>query len=130
MRKIFKEKNTNTTTNNNKYTNKDTSWRMKCIKLSGILRYNPITDSWTDDQNQYKNIVEKKKRICRIEDFAVPTDHRVKINEKKRRDIYLCYVAGSLICINVSFRKVQIDSFFKYEMKGLLPSFFFFNRSS
>ena len=31
----------------------------------------------------------KEKRTCRIVDFAVPTDHRVKLKESKKRDKYL-----------------------------------------
>ena len=33
--------------------------------------------------------VNKKKRRCRILDFAVPADDRVKLKESKRRDKYL-----------------------------------------
>ena len=31
----------------------------------------------------------KKKRICRIVDFLVPADHRMKIKENEKRDEYL-----------------------------------------
>ena len=34
-------------------------------------------------------IINKKERICRIEDFAVPADHRVKIKENEKRNKYL-----------------------------------------
>ena len=34
-------------------------------------------------------IVNKKKRTCRIVDFAVPADHEVKLKESKKRDKYL-----------------------------------------
>ena len=33
--------------------------------------------------------LQKKKRTCRIVDFAVPSEHRVKLKESKKRDIYL-----------------------------------------
>ena len=33
-------------------------------------------------------IVHTKKRTCRIVDFAVPDDHRVKLKESKKRDKY------------------------------------------
>ena len=33
-------------------------------------------------------IVNKKKRTCWIEDFAVPEDHRVKIKESEKRNSY------------------------------------------
>ena len=32
---------------------------------------------------------EKKKRTCRIVDFAVPDDHRVKLEESEKRDKYV-----------------------------------------
>ena len=32
---------------------------------------------------------KKKKRTCRIEDFAVPVDHKVKLKEYEKRDKYL-----------------------------------------
>ena len=32
---------------------------------------------------------KKKKRICKIVDFAVPADHRIKIKECEKKDKYL-----------------------------------------
>ena len=34
-------------------------------------------------------INQKKKRICKIVDFAVPADHRIKLKECEKRDKYL-----------------------------------------
>ena len=34
-------------------------------------------------------IINKKKRICKIVDFAVPADHRLKLKECEKRDKYL-----------------------------------------
>ena len=34
-------------------------------------------------------INKKKKRTCRIVDFAVPADHRIKLKECKKKDKYL-----------------------------------------
>ena len=34
-------------------------------------------------------IINKKKRICKIVDFAVPADHRIKLKECKKKDKYL-----------------------------------------
>ena len=31
---------------------------------------------------------KKKDRTCRIADFAIPADHRVKLKESKKRDKY------------------------------------------
>ena len=32
---------------------------------------------------------QQKKRICKIVDFAVPADHRIKQNECEKKDKYL-----------------------------------------
>ena len=37
----------------------------------------------------YLIIITKKKRICKIVNFAVPADHRIKLKECKKRDKYL-----------------------------------------
>ena len=34
-------------------------------------------------------IINKKKRTCRIVDFAVPVDHRIKLKESEKKDYYL-----------------------------------------
>ena len=33
-------------------------------------------------------IINKKKRICKIVDFAVPADHRIKLKECEKKDKY------------------------------------------
>ena len=33
--------------------------------------------------------MNKKKRICKIVDFAVPADHRIKLKECEKKDKYL-----------------------------------------
>ena len=38
---------------------------------------------------------KKKKRTCKIVDFAVPTDHRIKLKEYEKKDKYL-YLAREL----------------------------------
>ena len=34
-------------------------------------------------------IINNKKKICKIVDFAVPTDHRIKLKECEKSDKYL-----------------------------------------
>ena len=34
-------------------------------------------------------IINKIKRICKIVDFAVPADHRIKLKESEKKDKYL-----------------------------------------
>ena len=35
------------------------------------------------------NKKKKRKKICKIVDFAVPADHRIKLKECEKRDKYL-----------------------------------------
>ena len=37
----------------------------------------------------HNNQQKKKKRICKIVDFAVPTDHRINLKESEKKDKYL-----------------------------------------
>ena len=37
----------------------------------------------------YNNQQKKKKKICKIVDFAVPADHRIKLKECEKRDKFL-----------------------------------------
>ena len=39
-------------------------------------------------------IHKKKKRICKIVDFAVPTDHRIKLKEWKKKEKYIDLARG------------------------------------
>ena len=58
---------------------------MKCVNSCGILRYkSPNLGQTTKLDNSQK----KKKRTCRIEDFAFPVEHRVKLKESKNKDKY------------------------------------------
>ena len=34
-------------------------------------------------------VINKKKRTCKIVDFAVLTDHRIKLKEREKKDKYL-----------------------------------------
>ena len=34
-------------------------------------------------------IINKKKRTCKIVDFAVPADHRINLKESEKKDKYL-----------------------------------------
>ena len=37
-------------------------------------------------------INKKKKRTCKIVDFAVPDDHRIKLKESEKKDKYLVLI--------------------------------------
>ena len=34
-------------------------------------------------------IINKKMKICKVVDFAVPADHRIKLKESEKRDTYI-----------------------------------------
>ena len=51
------------------------------------MQTDPLISARRTDQVIVKK--KKKKRNFRIVDFAVPADHRVKINESEKRDKYL-----------------------------------------
>ena len=38
--------------------------------------------------------IKQKKRICKIVDFAVPADNRIKLNESVKKDKYLDIAKG------------------------------------
>ena len=50
---------------------------------NGSPNLGPKTRSYNIQQQK------KKKRICKIVDFAVPADHRIKLKECEKRDKYL-----------------------------------------
>ncbi len=39
-------------------------------------------------------IINKKKRTCKIVDFVVPADHRIKLKECEKKDKYLDLARG------------------------------------
>ena len=41
------------------------------------------------ETTSYNNQQKKKKKICKIVDFAVSADHRIKLKECEKRDKYL-----------------------------------------
>ena len=47
------------------------------------------SDSQQKKKKKKKKEKEKEKRTCRIVDFAVPADHRVKLKENEKSDKYL-----------------------------------------
>ena len=47
------------------------------------------TDIKTDHQISARRVIDKKKRTCKIVDFAVPADHRIKLKKCEKKDKYL-----------------------------------------
>ena len=42
-----------------------------------------------NNNNNNNNQQQQKKKTCKIVDFAVPSDHRIKLKECEKRDKYL-----------------------------------------
>ena len=47
---------------------------------------NDITDPLISARRPDLIIINKEKRICKIVDFAVPADHRIKLKECEKKD--------------------------------------------
>ena len=58
-------------------------------------------------------IINKKKRTCKIVDFAVPADHKVKFRENEKKDKYLDLVweRKKLWNIKVTIIRIVIGAF-------------------
>ena len=63
---------------------------MTRINFYGTLTYKRTNGSPKPGQKtRHHNNQQKKKRICKIIDFAVPADHRVNLKESEMKDKYL-----------------------------------------
>ena len=51
---------------------------------NGSPNLGPKTRSYNNKQKK-----KKKKKVCKIVDFVVPADHRIKLKECEKRDKYL-----------------------------------------
>ena len=65
-----------------KCTTRNPSKKMWRTKFSGILRYKQIIGLTTRHRN-YKKTKQNKTRSWRIEDFAAPSDYRIKLMENE-----------------------------------------------
>ena len=67
-------------------------------------------------------IINKKKKICKIVDFAAPADRRIKLKESEKRDNYLDLARElkKLWNMKVKFMLIVIGAFGTVT-KGLLP---------
>ena len=53
------------------------------------LMSNNNNNNYNNQKTRPCNIQQQKKRICKIVDFAVPADHRIKLKECEKKDKYL-----------------------------------------
>ncbi len=56
------------------------------VRHAGIIKYHILS---IKPYLPHNNQQQKKKRICKIVDFAVPADHRIKLMECEKKDKYL-----------------------------------------
>ena len=63
------------------------SWRTRRTKFYG--GFDIQTDHLISARRPDLVTVNKKQRTCRIENIAVPANHRVKLKKSKKRDKYL-----------------------------------------
>ena len=62
---------------------------MTHINSYGTLIYTRITEYGLITRPNYNQQKKKKKRNCKIVDFAVRVDHRIKLTECEKKDKYL-----------------------------------------
>ena len=62
----------------------DAQTPMRFWDTNGSPNLGQTTGSYNQQQKK-----KKKKITCKIVDFAVPTDHKMKFIERKKKDIYL-----------------------------------------
>ena len=61
----------------------DTQTPMRLWHTNGSPKLGRKTRPYSNQQQQ------KKKRTCKIVDFAVPADHRIKLNESEKKEKYI-----------------------------------------
>ena len=54
-----------------------------------LLEHNTHKLLWDYDIHTDHLIINKKKKTCKIVDFAVPADHRIKLKKCEKKDKYL-----------------------------------------
>ena len=60
----------------------------------GLWDFGIQTDHLISARRPDLMIVNKKRRTCRIVDFAIPADHRLKLKETEKRNKYLDLARG------------------------------------
>ena len=54
-----------------------------------LWEFNIQTDHLIPARRPDVIIINKKNKICKIDDFAVPADHKINMKESKKEDKYL-----------------------------------------
>ena len=69
------------------YTTQYLSWRMTHTNSSGI--FDIQKDHLISVRQPDLIIINKEKKTCKVVNFAVPADHRVKLKESEKKDKYI-----------------------------------------
>ena len=61
------------------------------MKSPGDLRRFAVARDSSERTSAYVGVkcAQKKKKICKVVDFPVPANHRIKLKESEKRDKYL-----------------------------------------
>ena len=62
---------------------------MRTENHKNLLDYEIKTDHLIPARRPDLVLINKKKRMCQLVDFAVPADHRVKLKENEKMNKYL-----------------------------------------
>ena len=97
--------------------------KMETIQITVSLRsariMRRVLETWGNSSGKpsaktdLKKLQEKKKRTCKIVDFAVPADHRIKPKESKTKNKYLSFARElkKLWNIKVTIIRIVIGAF-------------------
>ena len=100
LSKFFFQKTTTSTTttttnnNNNKWYIHNRAPVLENNTHKPLADFDIHTDNLISVKRTELIIINKKKRICKIVDFAVPADHRIKLKECEKKDKYLDFARG------------------------------------
>ena len=97
---------------------------MRLWHTNGSPNHGQKTRPYNNQQQQKKKKKKKRKkekRICKIVDFAVPADHRIKLKECEKKDKYidLARELKKLWNMKVKMIPIVIGTFTKGSLKGL-----------
>ena len=68
-------------------------------------------------------VIVKQKKTCRIVDFAVPADHRLKLKEREKKNKYLNLAREQKKLLNMKVKVIPIvNGAFGTVTKGVIKS--------
>ena len=101
--------NNNNNNNNRIYVTKDQPWEWHTQTPLGFWHPNGslnLGQTTRPSNNQQKE--KRKKKTCKIVDFAVPADHKIKLKESEKKDKYLDFIRKVKILWNMKVKFIPI----------------------